>query len=403
MIADAILVLGLATLAGLLLGRVFTRFKVPVVAAYVIAGVLLGKSVSGILGEGILDEILLLTSLALGFVAFEIGGELHINTIRRLGKSIIVISICEALGAFVLVTLCMYLMTKEIHIALVLGAIASATAPAATMMVVNQYKARGPLTTTLVSVVAIDDAIALMLYGFSSSIAKVFMLEGASKSLLSACWPPFKEIVGAAVLGLCAGILLTCWTKRLKARDELLILSVGMILLTSGCARLLHLDLLLANMALGATFCNCDFMVQSTRCFDMVKQLTPPLYNMFFVLAGTRLDITLIPAIGLLGLVYTLVRIAGKIAGASFGGMISSAESVVKKYLGFGLLSQIGVAVGLAMIIYQDFDPALYGAAANKLAGLVINILLATTVITEIAGPLLTRYALIKAGEAKMR
>ncbi len=397
---DPILVVGIATLAGFLLGSLLDKCKIPVVAGYVIAGVVLSKSVSGVIGDGELGQILLITSLALGFVAFEIGGQLNIKTLKQLGKSILLISLFEALGAFILVSVSMYFMTKKVHIALILGAIASATAPAATLMVINQYQAKGPLTTTLISVVAIDDAIALMLYGFASSIAKVFMVNGLQCTFFHSFWVPLKEIVGALLLGVGAGIILTLWAKRVKGQPELLILSVGMILLTGGLARVLHLDLLLANMALGACYSNMG-MSSSRKSFHLISQLTPPIYDMFFVLAGTRLDIALIPKIGLLGLVYTGVRILGKVMGASLGSFLSSAESVVKKYLGFGLISQIGVAVGLAMIIYQDFNPQIYGAMAGDLATLVINVLLATTIITEIVGPVLTRHALIKSGEAK--
>jgi len=397
---NGIFIVGIATLAGLAAGRIMNKIKVPAVAGYVLIGVILGTSVLGVFTPQILDKVDVINGLALGFIAFVIGEELEVHALGKLGKSIILISVCEASGAFILVALIMYLMLHKLYLALILGAVASATAPAATLMVLKETRAKGVLTTTLMAVVAIDDAIALILYGFASSIAKVLMIPGNSLSFKNMIFNPSLEIFGAIILGLVSGFCLSYLAKKIHTQNELLMLTVGVLLLNTGAAQLCHLSELLSNMALGATLSNVVPQL-SKRIFRLTATVTPPIYAMFFVLAGARLQVGLITVIGVLGVIYTAVRIVGKVVGAALGGFISHAPRTVQKYLGFGLLSQIGVAVGLAIMIYHEFPANIYGQAGAQMATWVINILLFTTIFTEIIGPLMTKYAVIKAGEAK--
>ncbi len=395
---NILLLLGIVSLLGLISGKLLNRMKVPAVAGYVLVGVILGGSVIGWLNASMLDSLGLVSELALGFIAFTIGAELEWGLIKRLGASIISIAVSEASGAFILVTIGMYLMLGNLPLALILGAVASATAPAATMMVLRETKAKGVLTSTLIAVVAIDDAIALILYGFASSIAKNLLDTHASPSLLNMFVSPALEILGALAVGISIGHLLSFAVKKVHLANDLIILVVGVVLINSGLAQVLHFSELLADMALGATLVN-KVPNLSRRVVSSLEPITPPIYCMFFVLAGARLQLNLITQIGLLGLVYVLTRISGKVGGVYLGATLSHGPKVVRKYLGFGLLSQIGVAVGLAIIVAHDFPPALYGAAGKQLSLWVINILLFTTIITEVLGPMLTKYAIIKSGE----
>jgi len=419
---NGFLSLGLAAIAGVSVGRLMNRLKVPAVAGYVLIGFICGESILGIF-QGPQFELLsveVLTPLALSFIAFSIGSQLEAASLKRLGKAITLISICEACGAFILVGISSYFILpwvmkngnwyQYISTALVLAAVASATAPAATLMVLNEIKARGDLTKTLIAVVAIDDAIALILYGFSSAMAKAFLsmqyaAARGSTSLLARFWPtvlhsmiltPLKDITLAIVIGVVAGAAMSFAVLRINDRTDLLIAAVGILLATAGVTLLLGLDELLACMALGITLSNA-IPHASRRVFQLTDMVGPPIYCMFFVLAGAHLRIGLIRIIGWLGLCYLVMRILGKVLGAFVGAWLSHAPKVVQKYLGFGLLSQIGVAVGLAMIIRRDFQKFPIG---SQMSSWVINILLFTTIFTEIIGPISTKYAVIKAGEA---
>ncbi|MGA1840164.1 MAG: cation:proton antiporter [bacterium] len=419
---NSFLSLGLAAIAGFAMGRLMNKIKVPAVAGYVLIGFILGKSILGVFSGPKFDflSVEVITPLALSFIAFSIGSELQWGSLKELGKTIILISICEAFGAFILVGVSSYFLLPHFmkngnnfqyaSVALLLAAVASATAPAATMMVLHEIKAKGDLTKTLMAVVAIDDAIALILYGFSSSIAKSFLSvqqETITPSIFAGrFWSdtmvrmilvPLKEITLAILLGIVSGAILSLFITKFRDNEDLLIVTTGILIITAGISLMAHFDELLACMALGIVLSNVT-PLSSLKVFRMTNNVAPPIYCMFFVLAGAHLRIGLIREIGLLGICYILMRILGKILGAYFGAWISNAPKVVQKYLGFGLLSQIGVAVGLAMIIRQDFQNFAIGA---KMSTWIINILLFTTLFTEIIGPICTKYAVVKAGEAE--
>lgn len=384
--------LGVALIVGILFGKLMNSMKVPAVAGYVIAGLIVGTSGFNIVNGEIIEKLSFLSDLALGIIAFNIGSELKISVIKNLGKSIFVIAFCEALGAFILVTSVMLLLKQDIAIALILGAVSSATAPAATVMVLKEYKAKGPLTSTLLGVVAIDDAICLMIYGIASSVAKVFVKHEVV-TLDKVLIHPILEIIISVLVGGALGILLTYLLKVAKNDGEVLPFVTGIIILLVGIATTFHLSPLLSAMALGVIVANVS--TNSRRAFSSVESFSPPIIAAFFTLAGSRLDISLLPHIGVIGVAYLLFRIIGKIGGASLGGIISKAPDVVKKNIGFGLLSQVGVAVGLAILVNKEFPGTALGSS-------VITILLATTIITEIVGPIATKKAIIKAKEVNV-
>lgn len=384
--------LGISLILGIILGRLLNKLNVPAVAGYIIAGLIMGISGLNILDSTIIENLSFLSDLALGIIAFNIGSELKLPVIRKLGKSIFLIAFCEAFGAFILVTGIMLVLKQDIPTALILGAVSSATAPAATVMVLKEYGAKGPLTSTLLGVVAIDDAICLMIYSIASSIAKVF-IKHEVVTIYKVLVHPIMEIALSIVCGAVLGILLVYLIKISRKESEMLPFTVGTILLLVGLSGMFNLSPLLAAMSLGIMVANVSS--NSRRAFSSLELFSPPIISSFFILAGSRLDIRLLPHIGIIGVAYLLFRIAGKILGAMLGGKLAKAPNIVTKNIGFGLLSQVGVAVGLAIVVSREFS-------GSPLGSIVITILLATTIFTEIIGPIATKKAIMNAKEANI-
>jgi Kef-type K+ transport system membrane component KefB len=389
---NVLLAIGIALGTGYTMGKLIQKAKIPAVAGYIIAGLIIGKSLTNVVPDSMLEILSPISDIALGFIAFSIGGELEWHTLKKVGKSIPIIAFFEAFTAFALVTGVLLLLKVELPTALLLGAVSSATAPAATVMVLNELKAKGPLTSTLLAVVAIDDAICLMIYAVAASVAKVLFEHAGAISWGKTIGGPIEEIAFSFIAGAIMGFVLTQILKFIREPHEMLVVVIAAILVLSGLATKYELSPLLTCMAMGTMISN--FSPQKRKVFAVLENIVPPVYTAFFVLAGARLDIHLLTQIGWYGVAYTIFRIIGKVSGASVGAMLSGSKPIVKKYVGFGLLSQVGVAVGLAMIISKEF--AQYG----NVGSMVITILLATTVITEIIGPLCTKYAILKSGEA---
>ena len=393
---NALEVMGIAIVAGLAAGKAAERLSVPSVAGYVVVGVLLGGSVLGVFGAPVLARMGIVGDLALGVIAFSIGGELEWRVVRQLAQSLFPIVLLEASGAMVAVTASVWWLTGNPPLALVLGAISAATAPAATVMVIRELRAAGVLTRTLMAVVGIDDAIALVLYAFGAAVAKAMLTGGASVSWAGVAATAGWEIGGALALGAAAGLLVGPLLSRLGSREQVLALAIGVLVGIAGIAARLDFSPLLANMTFGVLLINIAPM--STRALvEDVALLGAPILIGFFVLAGAHLRLDLLPALGLLGVVYLVARMAGKVSGAWLGAVLSKAAPEVRHNIGLGLLSQVGIAIGLSLVVANEFSA--YGEAGKRLAVTVINVLLATTVVTELLGPWLTKHALIRAGE----
>lgn len=388
---STILGIGIAIAIGFLIGKLFEFIKVPSVAGYIVAGLILGKSFLGILDTGFIEKTGIVSDMALALIAFSIGGELVFSKLKEIGIRVLFIAMAEGGMAFLLVFGSMLLLKQPLEMALLLGAVASATAPAATIMVLNELRCKGPLTSTLIAVVAIDDVICLMIYAIASSVAKVLVKHGEAISLSKIFIGPIYEILGSVALGLIVGLILVFFLRLYSRNNEVLVLIIAAIFITIGLAYMFELSTLLSNMTVGLTVSNLS--KRRLKAFMVIESVTAPLYICFFVLAGSRLDISLLKEVGVIGIVYTLARMIGKISGASLMATITKAEPNVRKFLGFGLLSQIGVAVGLAIVISHEF-------AGTNIGDMVITVLLATTVITELVGPILTKLAAIKSGEA---
>jgi len=384
---DLFVYLGLALILALLSSKMIKKFHLPNVTAYLIMGLIAGPYMLKILPHESIESFEPISEIALGFIAFSIGSEFKLSYLKKVGKAPIVIALFEALTAVVLVDIALIVTGHDLSFSLMLGAIAAATAPAATLMVVRQYKAEGPVTRTLMPVVAIDDAIALMLFGISLTIVKAINAT-AEVSLFMTLMKPVIEIGAALALGAFMGYILTLMTRWFSGRGNRLSLTIAMIALTLGLSKYFGLSELLSCMAMSAFFVNAS--KSSEDVFAQIDLFTPPIFMMFFFTSGADLNIRLLPSVGLVGIIYIVTRVIGKISGATFGAALCKCEEPVKKYLGFTLIPQAGVAIGLATVALSVLPE--YGQTIKV-------VILAGTVIYELVGPVTTKIALTKAGE----
>lgn len=379
--------LAIMIFSGMAFGRLVKLIKLPNVTGYLLAGLILGPSVLKIIPKDTIDGIAVISEVALGFIAFSIGNEFKMSYFKKVGASPIVIAVFEALFAVICVCTVLVLFGNDLSFSLVLSSIAAATAPAATIMVIRQYKAKGPVTETLLSVVALDDAAALMLFGISVAVAG--MLNSTSNiSVLSMILSPILEIVGALVIGAVLGMILTYFIRFFKKDGNRLSLAVGFVFIGIGIADMTGVSSLLLCMALGATFVN--FSKQALPVMKVVDAVTPPIFMLFFVASGAALDLSVLPMIGIVGVIYVILRVVGKVLGTYLGATICKCDKKIKKYLGYALLPQAGVAIGLSLAA-TTVVPS-YGQTIRA-------VVLCATFIYELIGPGITKIALKKAGE----
>lgn len=395
--------------AGLFVSRFAKMFKLPAVTGYLIAGILVGPYVLGQLGiEGLgftthesVQALVLLSDVALGFIAFAIGNEFRLSQLKKTGKQATVIGIFQA----VIATLCvdaaligLYFVIGgklTLPVAITLGAIASATAPAATLMVVRQYKAEGKLTDLLLPIVALDDAVGLIIFAVSFGVAKA--LQNGKADLISIIVNPLVEIVFSIILGAVMGVLFSLAEKYFKSNSKRLSLAVTSVILTVALSKL-HFEIgpveigfspLLVCMMLGTVFCNmCDF---SAEIMEKTDKWTAPLFIIFFVLSGAELELSVFAdvMIILIGVVYIIARSIGKYFGARLSAGFVNCDDNIKKYLGITLLPQAGVALGMSVTAMS------LGSDGQTIR----NIVLFGVLIYELFGPMLTKIALTKAGD----
>jgi len=398
---NVLLVLGIAVFGGTVGARVFQKLRIPQVVGYIVVGVLIGEPLLKFVDAHTVKMLSPFSMFALGIIGFMIGGELRYEVFKKYGKQFFAIMLSEGLFAFaivtVLTTLIGYLFTgswqNSIALGLVLGAISSATAPAATVDVLWEYKTRGILTRTVLAIVALDDGLALLLYALASSIAGALMGQG-NGSLLKNIAIPFWEIIGAVVLGVLAALLLIFLLKYVKGQDKILTFTVALVILTVGLSMALGVESILAAMVLGATISN--FLPRrSQSSFELLGKFSPPIYVLFFVLVGAQLELGNMPFwVVALALVYVFGRTVGKISGSWFGAKVSNSPHSVRKYLGLCLFSQAGVAIGLSILASHRFE--------GNIGDAVILIITATTFLVQIIGPPCVKLAVKKAGEVGM-
>lgn len=386
---NTLLALSLGMIVGLLMTRIMKKINLPNVTGYLIAGLIVGPYCLGIFNHENIDGLSIITEAALGFIAFSIGGEFKLSSLKQLGAKIFVITVLEAVGASVLVSTVLILAGFNPQLSLVLGAIASATAPAATLMVVRQYKARGPVTSTLLPVVAIDDAVCLMLFSIMSSVAKALGAKGEF-SFYETIVKPLIEIAGSLVVGFAVGFVLAIATKFFLSRANRMSLVVTAVFLGVGLSELLGFSSLLFCMAIGAALAN--FSKVSDAVMEGTDRWTPPVFMLFFVISGAHFNFEVLKSVGIAGILYLVFRSAGKYFGAMLGCIFTKAEKNVRKYLGITLLPQAGVAIGMAQLSLTVVPE--YGEQIRA-------VILCATLVYELVGPLLTKIVLTRAGEIK--
>jgi len=421
-----LLLVGLVAGLGFYFGGLARRVRLPSLIGFMVLGVLLGPSVLGLFEDAEapgsnLGAMEFVTHIALGLVAFVIGSELNLHGLRQLGRGILAIILAESLAAFAVVAAAVYAVTGNGPLALLFGAVAPASAPAGTVAVIQEYRARGSLTRALYAVVGFDDGLAILIYGLAAAAAKVVLLSrlGAGApdgGVLGALGPPLLEVFASLLVGGAFGWVLCVLARRVHAPRDMFILIFSAVLLASGIANAAHLSLILTNMMIGFVLVNALPAATVQRVTAPLQDVMPLVFILFFALAGAHLRVDKLPALGLVGLVYVLARAGGLIGGAQLGGWLGRVEGRIRKWIGLGILSQAGVAIGLALItrnelgqlaarpavaealealpagLRADYDPVAIGSA-------LLTTIMATCVFFEVVGPILTKVALSRAGE----
>ncbi len=385
---NTILCLGIVLVGALVAEKIINYLKIPAITSYILLGILFGPYALNVTGEGLIASSELLSNIVLGFIAFHIGKNFSIENFKRIGKAVLSISISVTITTLICVTLSIYFVAHQpFHIALLFGAISTATAPATTMMVIRQYKARGLFTDVLLGTVAIDDAWGIMIFSVSLAIAQVLQIDQFSELIIMVVT---VKAAGKIFLSIILGSIIAIFASKisvyLKRREDVLTFILGAILINTGVALYFHMSPLLSNMFFGAVLVNIE--KTSFKYFESVDSVDWPFYVMFYVLAGANLELGLLTSLGLIGSVYIISRIIGRIGGAYTGAFLAGTEQSIRKYMGLALMAQAGVAIGLAMMAK---------ASLPHTGGAILNTIIATTVIYEIFGPIATRYALLKA------
>ena len=391
---NVILNLGIIILIGIVAAKFLKTLKFPRVLTYVLIGTLLGESTSGFIHPDLRSIENIIAIISLAFIAFLIGNMFKLNNIKKIGTKAIWVALIQSIFTAVIVATGIILLAKTsllnisypIPTALLLGACAAATAPAATFMVIREYKAKGTLTSYLLMAVSFDDAMGIFLFDIAIVITKV-LLRHEQVSPLYIIFTPIKDIVLSMLVGFIMGLVLSKTLNFFKAKEQKMMLAFTFILVTAGLSQQLNISPLLSSMMLGATFVNFGGNVE--RIFNSIETWTSPLLLFFFILSGSDLNIKILPQVGIIGMLYVLLRTAGKIFGGSFGAFAIKAPKQVQKYLGLAMLPQAGVAIGFAVFIGNLFPELSF----------ITTIILSTVIIFEIIGPLGAKFAIFHARE----
>ncbi len=386
---NVLLALAIAFAMGLFFSRLIRYIHLPNVTAYLLAGLVVGPYVLNALTTEMNTQLSIISDVALGFIAYSIGGEFKMSYLKEIGIKPIIITLFEGCTASLLVFLVLFLIGQPLPLCLALGAIAAATAPAATLMVIRQYKANGPVSKMLLPVVAMDDALGLILYAVMIALARTIE-RGEVLTVMTLVIKPLVEIVGSLALGVVIGLVLVYVLRFFRSRGNKLSLTIMVVFAAVGLSDMWGLSSLLVCMMVGATMVN--LCRQSDTMLEQCDRFTPPLFLLFFVLSGANLDLAVLPTVGLVGIAYVLTRAVGKALGATIGAKIEKCDANIVKYLGFTLIPQAGVAIGMARMCQTSLPE--YGTVINA-------VVLAGTLIYELTGPVITKIALTKAGEIK--
>jgi Kef-type K+ transport system membrane component KefB len=385
--------LGLILLLALLAGHLVKFLRIPEVSGYILAGVALGPSVLGWVSHENLSTLSIFSEVALGLILFSVGSVFEFSRLRNVGRQIFILTLIESLLAAFLVLACSLVEGASWQVALLLGAISIETAVASTLMVMRESNASGPLSDTLMGVIATNNVLCLVVFSLAATAVE---LSGSLRtdsaifvSLYRSIFPLVWQLVGSIALGYLVGILLASWASKVVEHGEVLILLVGCVLLCVGVAVVLDLSPLLASLAVGASMVNLSG--RSRTLFAALSQTDPPLYAIFFVIAGADLNISLLSSIGILGATYIICRAVGKFAGASIGSRVMGFGGRIPGLLGFAMLTQAGLAIGLTISIQRRFP---------EISPVISTVVLSSIILFEMIGPIATRFAIVRSGEA---
>jgi len=399
----SLLTVGMLLLAGFYAGRGIRFMRLPSIIGFMIVGVLAGPSLLNILGPRSLEGLSFITEIALGFVALSIGLELKIGTLKEQGAGIILIILLESLAAFFAVSAGVYLVTKDIVLALLFGAIAPASAPAGTVAVIDEYKARGSLTRALYAVVGFDDGFGIVIFGFASAFARSMLnVEngGPAATVSALIAKPFLEIGLSVGIGSVIAFVFCLPLQRISSQRDVFVLTFAFVLIATGICVRLRLSVILTNLILGIVAVNTQPEKVIRKIRTEITQALPLLFVLFFILAGAHLRLSLLPSLGCVGIVYILARSGGLLGGSWLGALLGRAEKKIRTYLGLGILSQAGVAIGLALVVGNRFSE--FGARGSAIGSTIITTVAASCIVFELVGPILTKFALKKAGEIQL-
>ena len=398
---NLVLAIGIMIFLGFLVGLIFERFKFPMITGYIVLGILLSPSLLGVIPAGTVEQLDIITDVALGLIAYLIGSSLRWEDMQRLARPIAWIALFQSVGAWIFVTAVLaalgpVLVPHEsfwqtyVPMAVLIGAVSVATAPAATMAIVSELRAKGAFTTTLLAVVGLDDAIAIVVYAIAAGVSRPLVSEVGEFSVYHMLGIPALHIAGSVLLGIGFALILFYVVKLVRAREFLVVVIVGTILLCTGVAGYLGVSSLLANLVLGFVIIN---LVKRKELNIVVEEFENLIFVLFFVLAGLHFDLSVLEIAGMLALLIVLARCSGKYLGVRLGAGISAAPDNVKNYLGLALLPKAGVTIGLILLAAREFPS--FGV-------IMLNAVLASTIINELIAPPLTKYALLKAGDAQV-
>ena len=377
--------LSVMLLAGFLVTRLTKKLGLPNVTGYIVAGILMGPYGLNIVPFNIADDMDFVGDIALAFIAFDVGKFLERRVLAKTGKQVITITLFESLVTGILVTLSMhYLLGVGWRLALLLGAIGTATAPASTMMTINQYGAKGNFVNILLQVVALDDVVCLIT--FSVIIAIVDAMETGSITIASVILPIVYNLL-ALVVGLLFGLLLSKVLTPNRSDDNRLILTVALLLGISGLCSIFDISPLMACMIFGITYIN---VAHDYRLYRQINNFTPPVLSLFFIISGIKLDISALKTLGIIGVAYFIIRLAGKYIGAYLGCLLVGADAPTRKYLGLALVPQAGVAIGLAFLGERLLP--------HSIGDRLLTVILASSVLYELIGPACAKLALVYSG-----
>lgn len=385
---NVILKISIVLLVGIVGGKVAKIFKLPNVSGYLVFGLLLGPSITNFITINDNNSFTIISELALSVIAFSIGSEFLISEMKKVGKTVVIITLAEVVGAvFVVFGVMYFLLNQSFVFSIVLASMSAATAPAATLLVIRQYRAHGPLTKTVLPVVALDDVFGIVFFGIAMAVAKI-SINVEEVSVIKMVAIPFIEILGSIGLGLGIGFILTYFSKKAKNHDEVQVIALAAIGITTGVSTLLGFSPLLSNIVVGTVLVNT--LKNSQRVYTSVSNFINPFYVLFFTLAGASLELDILLSIGVVGVAYIFARGLGKYIGAFFGSNVAKAPKQVVRYLGFALLPQGGISIGLSVLVRQQLPD--YAVA-------ITTVVMFGVLIYEVTGPIFAKIAISKADE----